>query len=139
MGFVLWIDTPLAVILSLLVTVGLVDVFFMQAWNAWFRLVTSLVGFELIFTALGFCLYNMTKKLRKKLFGTEIPAETHARLQNDICLLESKIHDLQMEESSRFLNQKSYEENSRRMKEVKKRYQELLELSEMNLLILDMA
>ena len=70
MGFVLWIDTPLAVILSLLVTVGLVDVFFMQAWNAWFRLVTSLVGFELIFTALGFCLYNMTKKLRKKLFGT---------------------------------------------------------------------
>lgn len=139
LGFILWIDTPLAVILSLLVTVGLVDVFFMQAWNAWFRLVTSLVGFELIFTALGFCLYNMTKKLRKKLFGTEIPAETHARLQNDICLLESKIHDLQMEESSRFLNQKSYEENSRRMKEVKKRYQELLELSEMDLLILDMA
>lgn len=137
LGFVLWIDTPLAVILSLLVTVGLVDVFFMQAWNEWFRLVTSLVGFELIFTALGFCLYNMTKKLRKKLFGTEIPAETHARLQSDICLLESKIHDLQLEESSRFLNQKSYEENSRRMKEEQKHYQRLLEQSEVILMILE--
>ena len=136
-GFVLWIDTPLAIVLALLVTVGMIDVFFMQAWNAWFRLVTSLVGFEIVFTVLGFCVYNMTKKLRKKLFGTEIPVETHARLQSQIRLLESQIHDLQLEESSRFLDQKNYDENSRRMKEVQKQYQQLLELSEVILLVLD--
>ena len=73
----------------------------MQAWEAWFRLVTSLIGFEIAFTIIGFCVYNMTKMLRKKLFGTEIPVETHARLQSQIRLLESKIHDLQLEESSR--------------------------------------
>lgn len=136
-GFVLWIDTPLAIVLALLVTVGMIDVFFMQAWDAWFRLVTSLIGFEIVFTVLGFCVYNMTKKLRKKLFGTEIPVETHARLQSQIRLLESQIHDLQLEESSRFLNQKNYDENSRRMKEVQKQYQQLLELSEVILLVLD--
>lgn len=127
LGFVLWIDTPLAIVLSLLVTVGMIDVFFMQAWEAWFRLVTSLIGFEIAFTIIGFCVYNMTKMLRKKLFGTEIPVETHARLQSQIRLLESKIHDLQLEESSRFLDQKNYDENSRRMKEVQKQYQQLLE------------
>ena len=136
-GFVLWIDTPLAIVLALLVTVGMIDVFFMQAWDAWFRLVTSLIGFEIVFTVLGFCVYNMTKKLRKKLFGTEIPVETHARLQSQIRLLESQIHDLQLEESSRFLDQKNYDENSRRMKEVQKQYQQLLELSEVILLVLD--
>lgn len=136
-GFVLWIDTPLAIVLALLVTVGMIDVFFMQAWDAWFRLVTSLIGFEIVFTVLGFCVYNMTKKLRKKLFGTEIPVETHARLQSQIRLLESQIHDLQLEESSRFLDQKNYDENSRRMKEVQKQYQRLLELSEVILLVLD--
>ena len=136
-GFVLWIDTPLAIVLALLVTVGMIDVFFMQAWDAWFRLVTSLIGFEIVFTVLGFCVYNMTKKLRKKLFGTEIPVETHARLQSQIRLLESQIHDLQLEESSRFLDQKNYDENSRRMKEVRKQYQQLLELSEVILLVLD--
>lgn len=137
--FILWMDTPIALILSLLVTVGTIDVFFMQAWNAWFKLVTSLAGFEVLLTILGYCLYNLTKGLRKKWFGTEIPVETHARLQSDIHFLETKIHDLELEESSRFLDQKNYDDNSRRMKEVKKRYQELLELSEMNLLILDMA
>lgn len=136
-GFVLWIDTPLAIVLALLVMVGMIDVFFMQAWDAWFRLVTSLIGFEIVFTVLGFCVYNMTKKLRKKLFGTEIPVETHARLQSQIRLLESQIHDLQLEESSRFLDQKNYDENSRRMKEVQKQYQQLLELSEVILLVLD--
>ncbi len=136
-GFVLWIDTPLAIVLALLVTVGMIDVFFMQAWDAWFRLVTSLIGFEIVFTVLGFCVYNMTKKLRKKLFGTEIPVETHARLQSQIRLLEGQIHDLQLEESSRFLDQKNYDENSRRMKEVQKQYQQLLELSEVILLVLD--
>lgn len=136
-GFVLWIDTPLAIVLALLVTVGMIDVFFMQAWDAWFRLVTSLIGFEIVFTVLGFCVYNMTKKLRKKLFGTEIPVETHARLQSQIRLLESQIHDLQLEESSRFLDQKNYDENTRRMKEVQKQYQQLLELSEVILLVLD--
>lgn len=137
LGFVLWIDTPLAIVLSLLVTVGMIDVFFMQAWEAWFRLVTSLIGFEIAFTIIGFCVYNMTKKLRKKLFGTEIPVETHARLQSQIRLLESKIHDLQLEESSRFLDQKNYDENSRRMKEVQKQYQQLLEKSEAILSVLD--
>lgn len=137
LGFVLWIDTPLAIVLSLLVTVGMIDVFFMQAWEAWFRLVTSLIGFEIAFTIIGFCVYNMTKKLRKKLFGTEIPVETHARLQSQIRLLESKIHDLQLEESSRFLDQKNYDENSRRMKEVQKQYQQLLEKSEVILSVLD--
>lgn len=137
LGVVLWIDTPLAVVLSLLVTVGTVDVFFMQAWNAWWRLVTSLVGFEIAFTFLGFCLYNLTKGLRKKLFGTEIPVETHARLQSEIHLLERQIHDLQLEESSRFLDQKNYDENSRRMKEEQKHYQQLLEQSEVILLILE--
>lgn len=136
-GFVLWIDTPLAIVLALLVTVGMIDVFFMQAWDAWFRLVTSLIGFEIVFTVLGFCVYNMTKKLRKKLFGTEIPVETHARLQSQIRLLESQIHDLQLEESSRFLDQKNYDENSRRMKEVQKQYQRLLEQSEVILMILE--
>lgn len=136
-GFVLWIDTPLAIVFALLVTVGMIDVFFMQAWDAWFRLVTSLIGFEIVFTVLGFCVYNMTKKLRKKLFGTEIPVETHARLQSQIRLLEGQIHDLQLEESSRFLDQKNYDENSRRMKEVQKQYQQLLELSEVILLVLD--
>ena len=136
-GFVLWIDTPLAIVLALLVTIGMIDVFFMQAWDAWFRLVTSLIGFEIVFTVLGFCVYNMTKKLRKKLFGTEIPVETHARLQSQIRLLEGQIHDLQLEESSRFLDQKNYDENSRRMKEVQKQYQQLLELSEVILLVLD--
>ena len=137
LGFVLWIDTPLAIVLSLLVTVGMIDVFFMQAWEAWFRLVTSLIGFEIAFTIIGFCVYNMTKMLRKKLFGTEIPVETHARLQSQIRLLESKIHDLQLEESSRFLDQKNYDENSRRMKEVQKQYQQLLEKSEVILSVLD--
>lgn len=137
LGFVLWIDTPLAIVLSLLVTVGMIDVFFMQAWEAWFRLVTSLIGFEIAFTIIGFCVYNMTKMLRKKLFGTEIPVETHARLQSQIRLLESKIHDLQLEESSRFLDQKNYDENSRRMKEVQKQYQQLLKKSEVILSVLD--
>lgn len=137
LGVVLWIDTPLAVVLSLLVTVGMVDVFFMQAWNAWWRLVTSLVGFEIAFTFLGFCLYNLTKGLRKKWFGTEIPVETHARLQSEIRLLERQIHDRQLEESSRFLDQKNYDENSRRMKEEQKHYQQLLEQSEVILLILE--
>ena len=136
-GFVLWIDTPLAIVLALLVTVGMIDVFFMQAWDAWFRLVTSLIGFEIVFTVLGFCVYNMTKKLRKKLFGTEIPVEAHARLQSQIRLLEGQIHDLQLEESSRFLDQKNYDENSRRMKEVQKQYQRLLEQSEVILMILE--
>ena len=80
----------------------------------------------------------MTKRLRKKLFGTEIPVETHARLQSEIRLLESKIHDLELEESSRFLDQKNYDENSRRMKEIQAQYQRLLELSEVDLLILEM-
>ena len=80
----------------------------------------------------------MTKRLRKKLFGTEIPVETHARLQSEIRLLESKIHDLELEESSRFLDQKNYDENSRRMKEIQAQYQRLLELSEVDLLVLDM-
>ena len=75
--------------------------------------------------------------LRKKLFGTEIPVETHARLQSQIRLLESKIHDLQLEESSRFLDQKNYDENSRRMKEVQKQYQQLLKKSEVILSVLD--
>ncbi|MBU5477249.1 metallophosphoesterase family protein [Eubacterium sp. MSJ-21] len=136
-GFVLWIDTPLAIVLSLLVTVGMVDVFFMQAWNVWWRLVTSLIGFEIVLTFLGFCIYNMTKKLRKKLFGTEIPVETHARLQSDIRFLESKIHDLELEESSRFLDQKKYEEYSRSLKEAQVQYQQLLDRSEVNLLILN--
>lgn len=109
----------------------------MQAWETWFRLVTSLIGFEIAFTIIGFCVYNMTKMLRKKLFGTEIPVETHARLQSQIRLLESKIHDLQLEESSRFLDQKNYDENSRRMKEVQKQYQQLLEKSEVILSVLD--
>lgn len=136
-GFILWIDTPIALLLSFLVTFGIIDVFFMQAWNAWYRLVTSLIGFEIAFTIIGFFVYNMTKKLRKKLFGTEIPVETHARLQSQIRLLESKIHDLQLEESSRFLDQKNYDENSRRMKEVQKQYQQLLEKSEVILSVLD--
>lgn len=138
LGFILWIDTPIALVLSFLVTFGMIDVFFMEAWNAWYKLVTSLVGFEILLTILGFVVYNMTKRLRKKLFGTEIPVETHARLQSEIRLLESKIHDLELEESSRFLDQKNYDENSRRMKEIQAQYQRLLELSEVDLLVLDM-
>ena len=138
LGFILWIDTPIALVLSFLVTFGMIDVFFMEAWNAWYKLVASLVGFEILLTILGFVVYNMTKRLRKKLFGTEIPVETHARLQSEIRLLESKIHDLELEESSRFLDQKNYDENSRRMKEIQAQYQRLLELSEVDLLVLDM-
>ena len=59
-------------------------------------------------------------------------------MQSEIRLLESKIHDLELEESSRFLDQKNYDENSRQMKEIQAQYQRLLELSEVDLLILEM-
>lgn len=137
LGFVLWIDTPIALVLAFLCTFGVIDVFFMQAWNAWFRLVCSLFGFEILCTMLGFVLYNGTKKLRKKLFGTEVPVETHARLQSDIRFLEQKIHDLELEESTRFLDQKTYDENTKKMRDRNKQYEMLLELSEIDLRILE--
>ena len=136
LGFILWIDTPLAIALALLVTFGPFDVFFLRAWNAWFRLVTQLFFYELILTGLGFLIYNGTKGLRKRLFHTEIPVETHARIQSAMKDLERRIHDLELTESSRFLDQKKYDENSKKLKEMNDRYQQLLELSEINLLIL---
>lgn len=136
LAFIMWIDTPLAIVLALLLTFGPFDVFFLRAWNAWFRLITQLFVFEILLTGLGFVVYNGTKKLRKRMFGTEVPVETHARLQSAMKELERRIHDLELVESSRFLDQKKYDENTKKLQEINTRYQQLLEMSEINLLIL---
>ncbi|MGN0391093.1 MAG: metallophosphoesterase [Wujia sp.] len=136
LSFILWIDTPLAITLAILLTFGPFDVFFLRAWNAWFRLITQLFVFEILLTILGFVVYNGTKKLRKRMFGTEVPVETHARLQSAMKEFERRIHDLELVESSRFLDQKKYDENTKKLQEINDRYQQLLEMSEINLLIL---
>ncbi len=136
LAFILWIDTPIAIILTLLMTFGPIDVFFLRAWDIWFQIITQLFAYELVLTGLGFLFYNGTKGLRERLFGTEVPVKTHACLQSAIKELERRIHDLQLVESSRFLDQKKYMDNSNAFREVNERYKRLLEMSEINLLIL---
>lgn len=136
LGTILWIDTPIAIVLAIITTFGLIDVAFMNLWDKWVRLVVSLLFYEVLLTVLGFVLYNGSQGLRKRWFGTETPAESHSRLANEIEVLERKVDVLETEETERKIHQERHVQLKQEKKELFQRRVRLAEDSEQLLLIL---
>ena len=91
MGFVLLVDTPIALVLAYFLTVGVVFAMVFQNVNGWVLKVGVCIGLFALFNSLGILLYNSTKKLRKKLFGTPIPQEEHSKNQMNLKAIDDKL------------------------------------------------
>lgn len=91
LGFVLLIDTPIALVLSYVLTIGVVFAFLFSDVDSWLKKFVVCAALFILFNAIGIALYNNTKKLRKKWFNTPIPAEEHAKNKTALRAIESKL------------------------------------------------
>ncbi len=79
LGFVLLVDTPIALILAYFLTIGVIFALVFRDVDGWvFKVVVCVLLFA-VFNVTGLIIYNSTKQLRKKLFGTPIPKEEHTK------------------------------------------------------------
>lgn len=95
LAFILSIVFPLSIFLALTLSFGFLEALFWRALNRWLKFTIILI-FVMIFGGLLFyCIYNNTKGLRKRLFGTPIPAEKHSEFGTKMKAMELEINQLE--------------------------------------------
>ena len=99
LGFVLLVDTPIAFVLAYFLTIGVIFALVFQDVDGWLAKVGVCIVMFAIFNALGLLIYNNTKMLRKKLFGTPIPKEEHPKNKTSLKALEAQLDICQSKET----------------------------------------
>lgn len=95
LAFVLLIVAPLSVVLALTLSFGFLEALFWRALNRWLKFTIILIITMMVGGLLFYWIYNNTKRLRKKLFGTPIPAEQHSEYGTKIKSIEIEIGQLE--------------------------------------------
>lgn len=90
LGFILLIDTPIAIFLTYVLTVGVIFSLVFQDVEGWIKQLAVGIILFVIISVLGMLVYNKTRRLRKKLFDTPIPYEEHTKNQTILKSLEAK-------------------------------------------------
>lgn len=98
LGFVLLVDTPIALALAYFLTIGVIFAFVFQDIEGWQSKVGVCILLFVIFNALGILIYNSTKGFRKKKFGTPIPEEEHPKNKTKLKALEAQLDICQTKE-----------------------------------------
>ena len=81
-AFVLFVSMPIALAWIYVSTLDFVITFFSRLWDIWFlKWINVLIFFGIAVVVSNF-VYNHTKRLRKRVFKTPIPAEEHAHNYN---------------------------------------------------------
>lgn len=107
--FVMLVATPIALLLSYLLTVGVIFAFVFMDWDSWFgKVMVGLAMFVLIIL-LSMIIYNRTKNFRKRVFGTPIPLEEHSSNSIMIQNLEDKLALLMSKEAEYKTNQEKFQ------------------------------
>lgn len=106
--FILLIATPIALALSYLLTVGVIFAFVFMDWDSWFGKVMVGLALFVLIVLLSMIMYNRTKSLRKRVFGTPIPLEEHTNNSIKIQNLEDKLALLMSKEAEYKVNQDRY-------------------------------
>ena len=91
LGFVLLVDTPIALAIAYMLTIGVIFAVVFRDVDSWIYKTLVCVALFAVFNMLGILLYNKTKKQRKKWFGTPIPQEEHLKNKNTLKALESQV------------------------------------------------
>lgn len=91
LGFILLVDTPIALALAYLLTIGVIFAFVFRDIDGWISKTLVCMVLFVIFNLLGMLIYDSTKKQRKKWFQTPIPQEEHIKNTNMLKALESKL------------------------------------------------
>ncbi len=108
LGFVLLIDTPIALALSYVLTIGVIFAFLFSNVDSWLKKFGVCAILFVLFNLIGIAIYNNTKKLRKKWFNTPIPAEEHAKNKTALRAIESKLDVCRSKELEYKEKQKMY-------------------------------
>lgn len=108
LGFVLLIDTPIALALSYLLTIGVIFAFVFRDVDGWLKKFGVCVALFVLFNQIGILIYDSTKRLRKKWFDTPIPAQEHAKNQTALKAMESKLDICRSKELEYKEKQKQY-------------------------------
>ncbi len=123
--FVLFFAFPVAIFLGFTFTFGFLEAFFFRALNKWWKFTIISIVFFVVGAICFYLLYNGTKKLRKKLFGTPIPAEKHSEYQTKMNAILIDIHRIEDELEQLENTQEKYVELTKRMAETNIRQEKI--------------
>ena len=106
--FVLFVATPIALVISYLLTVGVIFAFVFMEWDAWYKKVMVGLALFVLIILLSMIIYNRTKRFRKRVFGTPIPLEEHTENSMRMQEIEDELAVLMTTESECKANQAKY-------------------------------
>ncbi|MBR3832782.1 MAG: metallophosphoesterase [Lachnospiraceae bacterium] len=136
LGFVLLVDTPIALALAYMLTIGVIFAVVFRDVDGWISKTLVCVGLFAVFNLIGLVIYNKTKKQRNKWFGTPIPQEEHIKNKNMLKALDIKLDACLSKETEYKEKQKIYlqlskekEELQRKMNALEAKYKEAVLVS----------
>ena len=95
--FVLLFAFPMAIFFAMTCTFGFLEAWFFRALNKWFKFTIVLIVVMIVGGILFYLIYNNTKKLRNRLFGTPIPAVKHSEYGTKMNAIAVEVHQLEDE------------------------------------------
>lgn len=95
--FVLMFAFPMAIFFAITCTFGFLEAWFFRALNKWLKFIIVLIIVMVVGGILFYFIYNSTKKLRNRLFGTPIPSVKHSEYGTKMNSISVEIEQLEDE------------------------------------------
>jgi len=117
--FVLMFTFPMAIFFAITFTFGFLEAWFFRALNKWMKFVIVLIVVMVVGGILFYVIYNITKKLRYRLFGTAIPSVKHSEYGTKMNAISVEIAQLEDELSKLEEMQEKHNDYNKKLDETK--------------------